>query len=409
MAADTDMILPSYIERTGGVLRMVPNFQARFYRDGGRFPGVNRGDGMPVDELGNFIDERWLFSITRIEQEGASGEDGLSTVADEDGSPLCTLDALVRAHPDVMLGADYVAAHGGPGVAIFELLAKILDIGSRPDDRINCHIHPRKDEAYYYPSIHGQDDVYLAMGFFGGTRDRVRQCLENAVKGERVDSILHLQPHFRLKVGSGWHVYAGMPHSPVGYVFELQRPRDDFRLLQLYHRGQDKLFEPDLLLRGDESVEAAMADIDWAMAENPYIWHLFHVEPERIEGTSVAGVVEERWVFNPNRTRLWSGKEVVLEPRKAYTSREQGAYGLFVFTGEGIVAGLDVAAGDPKRDELFVSHRAATAGVEVTNTGDGPLVFYTFFPADVNTVPLLYDDQRFREWMAVTGIEPRGY
>jgi hypothetical protein len=152
-----------------------------------------------------------------------------------------------------------------------------------------------------------------------------------------------------------------------------------------------------------------MADIDWAMAESPYIWHLFHVEPERIEETSVAGVVEERWVFNPDRTRLWSGKEVVLEPGKTYTSREQGAYGLFVFTGKGTVAGLDVAAGDPERDELFVSHRAGTAGIEVTNTGDCPLVFYTFFPADVNTAPLLYDDQRFREWMAVTSIEPRGY
>ncbi|HYG93026.1 MAG TPA: hypothetical protein VD859_05495, partial [Nocardioides sp.] len=64
--------------------------------------------------------------------------------------------------------------------------------------------------------------------------------------------------------------------------------------------------------------------------------------------------------------------------------REPGVYSVFVWSGEGSYAGQEVRGGEPGRDELVVSHGAATREHEVVNTGGEDLVVFTFFGPDLH-------------------------
>lgn len=91
----------------------------------------------------------------------------------------------------------------------------------------------------------------------------------------------------------------------------------------------------------------------------------------------------ESWIFY--NTGKYAGKRLVVPPGGTHRLREPGVYSVFVWSGEGTYAGLEVSGGEPGRDELVVTHDVATGDHEVVNTGSVDLVAYTFFGPDLQT------------------------
>ena len=92
---------------------------------------------------------------------------------------------------------------------------------------------------------------------------------------------------------------------------------------------------------------------------------------------------EETWVFY--NTTKYAGKRIVLPPGGTHTLCEPGVYSVFAWSGAGRYAGLDLRGGEPGRDELVVTHDAATREHEVTSTGSEDLVVFLFFGPDLHT------------------------
>ena len=72
------------------------------------------------------------------------------------------------------------------------------------------------------------------------------------------------------------------------------------------------------------------------------------------------------------------------------TLKDPGASGWITVQGSGRIGKLKLQTpamihfGEETEDEVFISYEAATAGVEVENTGDEPLVGLRYFGPDVH-------------------------
>jgi hypothetical protein len=105
---------------------------------------------------------------------------------------------------------------------------------------------------------------------------------------------------------------------------------------------------------------------------------------------------EETWVFY--NTDKYAGKRLVLQPGGSHRLREPGAYSVFAWSGAGTLAGHDLTGGEPGRDELVVTHAAATHDHVVVNTGPDVLVVYLFFGPDLQeAAPRIPDSSSRRQ------------
>src|SRR5207253_7683628 len=125
--------LESWIEQSGGILRLKPTYVRRFYQDGGRLGLAAEPGGTYQPESGLYVPERWIAStVTATNLHPIEGE-GLSFL-DAPGEPV-TLKAALAALGPRLLGAEIFGACG----AEFRVLSKILD----PYEPIVFHIHAR--------------------------------------------------------------------------------------------------------------------------------------------------------------------------------------------------------------------------------------------------------------------------
>jgi hypothetical protein len=98
-----------------------------------------------------------------------------------------------------------------------------------------------------------------------------------------------------------------------------------------------------------------------------------------VDAPDPAGV--ESWVFY--NTDKYAGKRIVVPPGGQHRLREPGVYSVFVWSGAGSFAGMEVRAGEPGRDELVVTHEAAVLDHTIANDGTEELVAFTFFGPDL--------------------------
>jgi hypothetical protein len=88
--------------------------------------------------------------------------------------------------------------------------------------------------------------------------------------------------------------------------------------------------------------------------------------------------------------QLFSAKELTLEPGAKCTIRDPGASGWITVQGRGRIGKLALQTpamihfGEETEDEVFITHEAAAAGVEVENTGGEPLVSLRYFGPDTH-------------------------
>jgi hypothetical protein len=359
-----------------GILRLRPTYVRRFYMDGGRL-GLGDAPGATYQaEARLWVPERWIAStVTAANPHPIPGE-GLSFV-DLDGADLSLRDALAL-RGERLLGPRLLAAHG----AEFRVLTKILD----PYEPIVFHFHARdadvrrhpeffpghrfgKDEAYYFLERPKGSVHYTHAGLYPGV---TREQLVAAVRKGR-DYALELSPVMDQRFEEGFFVPSGVPHRPgTALTLEIQQPSDVYTLLEDQAGGLP--LSPEQMHPGFPDLDAAFQLIDMELSVRPDFLERHRLVPERVRQEEGGA---EHWIFPPRMTPKFSGKR--LRVTRQFESREDAPYALFVWKGEGTLAGQPLRAGQ----EFFVSHEAAARPHRFESRGPETLEVFKLFPPGV--------------------------
>jgi hypothetical protein len=372
-----------------GVLRLKPAFVARDFLPPGRRLGLQEQD-YDLGERGA-ICERWLASTTKADNRAGPPDEGLSAVAC-DGDPFLLAD-VVRDAADLLMGREYALAHpAGLG-----RLAKIFDYAYR----LPFHVHPpqqyaslvgarSKDEAYHFlPAGMGSHPESFLGVHPWISEARAHDVLLPYLVDWDSDLILR---HSRAELqvaGEGFMIPSGVLHAPgTALTLELQEDSDVLSMFQALNAG--RIISKDLLFKdvrpADREAQGErfpLRFVDWEENGDPHFYENHHLSP-RPAGRTAGEGVDESWVFYGSPK--FCGKRLTLQPGATASLTEPGVYSVFVWSGEGVFAGLEVRGQDHGRDELVVSHEAAVRPHHVRCTGAGPLVLFSLFG------PGLHDD-----------------
>ncbi|MFQ6133418.1 MAG: hypothetical protein ACE5R4_15355 [Armatimonadota bacterium] len=388
-------IVEKALEKWNGILFCEPAWVARDF-----LPPGYRLD-LPEDQYDvgqrGYICERWLCSTTKADNAVGPDDEGLSYLALED-ERLTLKDACAAAGPLIM-GEEYAKSHDNQ----LGRLAKIYDFAAR----IPHHIHQMKDdaakvganpkeEAYYFPE--GVDVGPHPETFFGVHPSIVEQGKQEEVLLPYLvdwdsDLILRHSSAELLVPGEGFHLPAGGLHAPgTALTIELQEDSDVFAMLQALVAG--KIIPKELLFkdvhpddRAARGERAVLDQVDWELSGDPYFYENHHLEPQPVEGPAQDGAAEH-WIYY--NTTKFSGKRLVIEPGKSFTSQDNGVYSVLVWRGKGTFDGLPIESGIGPQSEFVVSRAKATQPVTIENTGAEDLMLIKFFGPDINLeVPMI--------------------
>jgi hypothetical protein len=392
------------IDAGAGILRLAPTWVPRTFMLPGRRLKLHPDDLYALGGHRGGINERWFSSTTNADNgPGTPPDEGLSYVHLDAGKRLL-LKAAIEEAGDLLIGSAVMARDGG-----WNLLCKFFDnLGPIPH-----HMHQRdedaarvgrrgKPEAYYFPPQYNQLDNHFPYTFMGlepgTTKADVRRCLENWHKGD--NGILFLSRAFRLQPGTGWQIDPGILHAPGSLVtYEPQVNSDVFAMFQSEVEGRIidwSLLTKDVPPAQHHDLDYIINMLDWDANVNPEFARSNRVFPAPVrpaEETEPDGY-REQWVCYG--THYYSAKELTVLPKRTVTIGDASAYGLILTQGYGTFGGHSVSTpamirfGQMTEDELFVTHDAARAGVQVENKSDtDPLVILKHFgPGNPDAEPL---------------------
>lgn len=380
-----------------GTLRLAPAWVPRtFCRPGKRLKlhpadlyafGANRGG----------IDERWMASTAPADNGPLTtpGE-GLSYViyGTEDKPQRALLRDVVAELGATLLGPDlWGRYHGWP------VFAKFFDNqGPLPHHLHQMEEHARlvgaqpKPEAYYFPPQMNNHMGSFPHTFFGfeanTTRDQVRHCLE--VWNEGDNRITDLSKAYRLTLGTGWDIPAGILHAPGSVcTYEPQWASDVFAMFQSL--VDEVPIDWSLLVKcvptdRQHDLDFIISLVDWHanVAGDFKEQHFRAPQPVKpLADMESAGYIE-KWIAYDNP--CFAAKELTVLPGREATVHDYGPYGLIMVQGHGTLNGRPLETptlihyGQLTHDEYFISASAASAGVKVKNHSPSePLVMLKHF------------------------------
>ena len=265
-----------------------------------------------------------------------------------------------------------------------------------------------KPEAYYFPPQMNNHLGTTPWSFFGlipsTTKEEFRKRLQGfGTAGD--NRVTDLSLAYRIQLGTGWDVPAGVLHAPASIcTYEPQSASDVFAMCECW--TSSRTLPEDLLWkdvppehRGD--FDFILALVDWEKNTDPNFFQSRFMPP--LESTTSGEGVEERWVVY--RSTAFSAKELTLGPGVQALVRDAAAYGCIVTQGRGKFGPWTAESptlirfGQLTADEYFVSEQAALAGVLVTNLSETePLVMLKHFGPENPETPL----------PPAEGVQPRG-
>lgn len=391
-------LVEAALEESGGMLRLAPCWVPRsFLQPGKRLKldpkdlyafGLNRGG----------IDERWFGSTTPAANDNRTPDEGLSYVVH--GSERFTLaDAVAE------LGATIIGDSIWSKYKKWPVYSKFFDnMGPIPH-----HMHQSKEQAalvsqegkpesYYFPPQHnnvGNNFPYTFMGLNPGTtKAQVRKCLEDWNKGD--NGILDLSQAYRLKPGSGWLIGPSILHAPGSLcTYEPQWGSDVFGMYQSLVEGREvpwALLVKDMPKEKHKDLDFIVDQLDWEANVDPNFKANHYLEPIATHDTSKDGWIDKWIVYGKVRgEQLFSAKELTVNPGAKCTIKDNGATSIIAVQGEGRVGKLRLSSPkmigfhDLTEDEVFITEKAAKAGVTYENTSSTePLVVLRYFGPEVS-------------------------
>lgn len=398
-------ILERALEAGQGLLRLTPTWVPRSFLHPGKRIKLHPADLYAYGADRGGIDERWFSSTTEAANEGRVWHEGLSFAAFE-GQCFTLRDAVAEAG-NRLIGEAMWNQYGK-----WPVYSKFFDnMGPIPH-----HMHQGfedaalvgqegKPESYYFPPQYNNVDnnfCYTFMGLEPGTtKDQLRKCLENWNQGD--NGILDLSRAYRLKRGTGWLIPPGVLHAPGSLcTYEPQWGSDVFGMFQSLVEGRAvpwSLLVKDVPPEKHQDLDFIIGQLDWEKNVDTHFKDHNYLEP--ITADEGPGYVDKWIVYGRVDDRqLFSAKELTVEPGAKYTLRDPGASGWITVQGKGRMGNLNLQTpamirfGQATEDEVFISYEAATAGVEIENTGSEPLVGLRYFGPDVHeSLPSVGDYQ----------------
>jgi hypothetical protein len=387
------------IEATNGLLHLAPTWVPYEFCIPGRRLKLHPDDlyGFGLDKGG--IDERWFASTCHADCGLGNQEDaGLSYVIN-DGERYLLKD-IIKVNGSEVLGDKIMEKWGG-----LKVFSKFFD----NMEALPFHIHSMEEQAneidmegkaesYYFPPQVNMTNGLFPYTFFGlepgTTKDQVRDCIKGYQHGD--NKILELSKAYKLEVGTGWILPAGILHAPGSLcTFEVQWASDIYSMYQSI--VAEKPLDQSLLikdvpeLKRENYVDYLVDMLDWQKNILPDFKKKFYLEPINIGNTADKGY-QEKWIVygKIDNKELFSSKELTVYKEGQVSIKDTGAYGMVVVQGHGLVNDLKVESptmirfGDITRDEFFVPYNTANKGVKIINEGNEPLVILKFFGPDCN-------------------------
>jgi hypothetical protein len=396
-AQDVTQQIRNAFEAGEGILRLAPNWVPRSFCIPGRRIKLHPTDLYAFGAHRGGIDERWLSSTTKADNGPLTTPDeGLSYVVHGDGN-----------NPQKTLFADFISELGSKLLGdelwnkyqAWPMYSKFFDNqGPLPHHMHQMEEHAAqvgmqpKPEAYYFaPQLnnHGGDFPYTFFGMEPGTtQEQVRHCLEIWDRGE--NHITDLSKAYRLELGTGWFVPAGLLHAPGSLcTYEPQWASDVFAMFQSL--VNDVPIGWDLLVKNvpeeyHHNFDFIISMIDWEAntkgnLKEEYFRPPVPVKPlDEMQGEGYL----EKWIVYGNE--YVCAKELTVLPGQTINVTDAGPYGLIMVQGHGSLGvwPLETPAlirfGQLTHDEYFVSAAAAREGVTIQNpSSTDPIVMLKHF------------------------------
>ena len=380
------------LSETDGLFRLAPTWVPRSFLQPGRRLKLHPNDYYALGTHRGGIDERWFASTTEAANENRNDDEGLSYCV-HGKEKFLLRDAVAE------LGAEVVGDHIWSTYQKWPVYSKFFDnMGPIPH-----HMHQNaeqaklvgqegKPESYYFPpqlNNVGNNFPYTFMGLEPGTtKQQVVDCLDHWNDGD--NGILDLSKAYRLKAGTGWLIPPCVLHAPGSLLtYEPQWGSDVFGMYQSIVEGRAV---PRSLLTKDfpedkHDDNAYMVDaLDWEKNVDPNFKASNYLEPIVCSGGEKEGWVDKWIVYGKvDGEQLFTAKELTLQPGAKCTITDGGAYGWITVQGSGRIGKLKLQTpamirfGAMTEDEVFVTAKAAAAGVTFENTGTEPLVGLRYF------------------------------
>jgi hypothetical protein len=384
-------------EQGAGVLRLAPAWVPRSFCIPGKRIKLHPADIYAFGAHRGGIDERWLASTTKADNGPLTTPDeGLSHVVHgENGREQRTL--LVDAVAE--LGARLLGEQMWHTYGRWPVYSKFFDNRAPLPFHLHQQTHhaalvgmESKPESYYFPpqlNNYGAEFPHTFFGLEPGTRpEQVRRCLEAWNQGD--NRITDLSKAYRLALGTGWFVPAGVLHAPGSYcTYEPQWASDVFAMFQSL--VSEVPIDWELLVKNvpetrRNDLDFLVGMIDWEANSRPdFKAHYFRppvpVRPK--EEMQEAGYVE-MWISYANP--FFAAKELTVMPGRTVTIADDGPYGLIMVQGHGTLGSWPIETpalirfGQVTHDEYFVSWQAAQEGVRISNpSSTEPIVMLKHF------------------------------
>lgn len=384
------------IKRSNGVLNLKPCWVHRTLLPPGKRLKLNPDDLYRAGAEHGGVCERWLSSTGMADNgELTLKNEGLSFVVLNGGEELITLKDAIDAAGDTILGKEIMDKYG-----CLQSFAKFYDFQAP----IPFHVHlleqdaqkvgaHSKPEAYFFPYQLNAIDYHSAYTYFGllpGTsKEDIVDCISHW--GRYGDNgIVEHSAAFKLKLGTGWNIPAGILHAPGSFVtYEPQRVSDTSSFWQsMVH---DKFMERELMTKfyTDDKKDdySYIADsIDWEANLDPDFKKNHYHEPVPVMPLEIMeneGYREE-WVVYGSAD--FSAKQLTVFPGQTVTIKDAAAYGLIMMEGYGTMNGVEIETpamigyDDITADEMYVCFDAAKKGVTIQNfSKKSPLVMLKHF------------------------------
>ena len=379
------------LEEGEGILRLAPVWVPRAFCIPGRRIKLHPDDYYILGLERGGIDERWFASTTHAENGPETPEDeGMSYVVSADGSERVLLKDMVDELKGEVIGETLWNKYKK-----WPMFSKFFDNkGPLPH-----HIHHRnehakrvgadgKPEMYFFPSQCNNHGGTFPFTFFGinpdAKKENVRECLVNFTKGD--NKLLDLSQAYKITLDTGWDVPPGVLHAPASLcTYEPQFASDVYAMYQSVLYGGECVSE-DLLWKNCPEEEKGNFDylmdvIDWEANTDPDFKKNRFMAPVVISSDES---YTEEWICY--KCKLASAKRLTVAPGASVVIKDEAAYGMILLQGRGKMGVWDIETptliryGELTNDEFFVTEKAASEGVRITNTSKTePIVMLKHF------------------------------
>ena len=378
-----------------GILRLAPTWVPRSFLQPGKRLKLHPADYYALGTNRGGIDERWFGSTTFAMNDNRAADEGLSYVVH--GGERFTLKEAVEE-----LGADIVGPAIWKKYRRWPVYSKFFDnMGPIPhhmhqnDKQARLVGQEAKPESYYFPpqmNQIGNNFPYTFMGLEPGTtKQNVIDALARWNDGD--NGILDLSRAYRLKPGTGWLIPPCVLHAPGSLVtYEPQWGSDVFAMYQSMVEGRAvprALLTKNFPEKKRDDLEYLVDALDWEKNVDPNFKDNNYLEPIPIGETASQGY-QDRWIVygRIDGKQLFSAKELTIMPGAKCVIKDGAASGWITTQGTGRIGNVRLQTpvmirfGALTEDEVFISHKAASEGIEVENTGTELLVGLRYFGPD---------------------------